>query len=408
MNREVVVTQRCEPASSDERVIQATEEMLSGLDLAPHFRGKNKILVKTNAGVSRFTLTEGRQTELTDPPVLEAVIRTLRSLTDAEIVVGDAPTQENGWEVYEGLGLPERLKKYPNVRVVDFGHGPFRTARLTDSPLMFESYELHPDIVEADAVVSVSKMKAHRSLGCTLCMKNLFGLTPPAVYGFPRTYLHDHLIRLPRVIADLALLLKPALNVVDGIVAANHGEWDGTPMTPGVLVAGTNIVATDATAARVMGFDPSGDYPDHPFFYRNNAIKLVGNAGLGPIRAEEIEVRGPQPEEVCVPFEVERYGGTAEDRDRELQQGAQCVRQYRDRRSDYLDSGYENRILALRDDEILWDAPDVRAHQKKSKESGKDWKDGPQFVVRVLPEEREIERLDAYEPYECRLNEKAA
>jgi uncharacterized protein (DUF362 family) len=406
MSREVVVTRRCEPSSADAAIVRATEELLSGLDLAPRFRDKRKILVKTNAGIAAFTITEGRQTELTDPAVLEGVIRALRSLTDAEIVVGDAPTTENGREVFDGLGLPERLKPYPNVRIVDFGHGPFTTTRL-DQPLMFSEYQLHPDIVEADAVVSVAKMKAHRSLGCTLCMKNLFGLTPPAVYGYPRTYLHDTLIRLPRVVADLAILLNPALNVVDGIVAANHGEWHGTPMTPGVLVAGTNIVATDSTAARCMGFDPEGDYPEHPFFYRNNAIRLAAEWGLGPNAAGDIEVRGPQPEELKSQFEIERYGGTAADRDRELAEGARCVTRYRERRDEFLRAGYENRLLALRDGEILWDAPDVRTHQKKAHESGLDWRQGPQFVVRVSPEAEEIERLNAYRPYEKLLEEAA-
>ena len=399
--RELVATRRCAPESTDEVVMRATEALLADLgDLRPLFRGKRKILVKTNAGIPKFTLTHGRQTELTDPPVLEAVIRVLREVSDAEIIVGDAPTMKEGrWEVYDGLGLPERLKAYPNVRLVDFATGPNETMAVPGEPLMFRSYEMHREIAEADAVVSVAKMKAHRSLGCTLCIKNLFGLIPPEVYGYPRSYLHDRLIRLPRVLADLALLLKPCLNVVDGITAANHGEWGGTPMTPGVLVAGTNIVATDATAARIMAFDPAGDYPDHPYFYRNNCIKLAAEAGLGPTDASRIEVRGPSPEELQVPFEVERYGGTKEDRDRELKQGAFCVRSYRERRKEFLDR-YAGRIVALRDGEALWDAESVAEHQQKEHDSKLDFRNGPQLAIRVTPEAEEIECLDAYAPYE--------
>ena len=117
----------------------------------------------------------------------------------------------------------------------DLKDGPFVGLPLPTG-LMFNNYMVSAELASSDVIVSVAKMKAHRSMGCTLCMKNLFGLTPPSVYGMPRSYLHDRLIRLPRVIVDLALLLKPLLNVVDGITAANHGEWNGTPMTPGVLV----------------------------------------------------------------------------------------------------------------------------------------------------------------------------
>jgi hypothetical protein len=264
---------------------------------------------------------------------------------------------------------------------------------------MFKSYQLHPDIVEADAVVSVAKMKAHRAMGCTLCIKNLFGWTPPDVYGYPRHYFHDRNIRLPRVLADLALLLKPCLNVVDGIVAANHGEWGGAPMTPGVIVAGANIVATDATAARVMGFDPEGDFPQHPFFYRNNSIKLAADAGLGPNRAEEIEVLGPQPEEVALPFEVKSYGGGLSDRLKELQEGALAVRDYRERRSEFV-ANYAGRIIALRDGEVLFDAADMREYQDRLHHSRRDYRTSPHFMIKVVPEDEEIERLDAYEPYE--------
>jgi uncharacterized protein (DUF362 family) len=221
------------------------------------------VLIKANAGTDRIVLTQGRQTELTEPAVVEAVVRAIRAVSDAEILIGDAATEGNGQEIYRRLGYPERMAKYGGVRMVDFREGPFRTVSVPGRPLQFASYELHAELAEIDACVSVAKMKAHRSLGCTLCIKNLFGLTPPAVYGAPRMYLHDRLIRLPRVLVDLAALFHPCLNVVDGIMTANHGEWHGTPIETGVLIAGDNVVSTDAAGMRVMGFDPLNDYPNH-------------------------------------------------------------------------------------------------------------------------------------------------
>jgi hypothetical protein len=244
-------------------------------------------------------------------------------------------------------------------------------------------------------------MKAHMSLGCTLCIKNLFGWTPPSVYGAPRMYLHDRLIRLPRVLRDLAWLFRPCLNVVDGITALNQSEWHGQPLRPGVILAGTNIVATDSVGARVMGYDPDGDYPDHPFFYRRNVIKLAAEAGLGPNTPDAIEVIGPSPESVMTPFTVNRHDGDTR-RDEQIRRGAACVARYREQQSD-LAARYHGRYLALFDGEVLWDGPDMATMQRLEHESGRDWQTAPQFVVRCVPSEEEIEQFAWYEAEARRL-----
>lgn len=394
----------CTPDADDAEVVRRTEQAIHQLgDYGEGFRNARKVAVKINAGVPRVVLTDGKQTELTEPAVVEGAIRALRAVTDAEIVVGDAATSGNSHALYAQLGYPERLAPYPHVRLVDFGEGAFAEMETPGQDALFQRYTLHHELAEADAFVSLAKMKAHTSMGCTLCIKNLFGWTPPAVYGAPRRYFHDRLIRLPRVLADLAALLRPCLNVVDGIVAANLSEWRGEPLRPGVILAGTNIVATDHVGARVMGFDPTGDYPDHPFFYRRNAIRLAAERGLGPNSAEEIEVVGPAPEEVAVPFEVRRYGGETQ-RDTQIRRGAVCVARYREQQ-DALARRYRGRFLALTDGAVLRDEPDVQSLIRWEHESGFQWDNGPQFHVRCLPPEEEIERMDWYAVEAARLPE---
>jgi hypothetical protein len=237
-------------------------------------------------------------------------------------------------------------------------------------------------------------MKAHVSVGCTLSIKNLFGWLPTAIYGIPRHYLHDRLIRLPRVLADLACHFKPCLNVIDGIVATNSSEWHGTAMRPGVIMAGANCVATDTVGARVMGFDPGGDYPDHPYFYRRNVIKLAAELGVGPINPQQIEIVGTSPDGNCEPFNVNRYEGDT-NRPEQLRRGAVCVATYRANQDNLADQFY-GRYLALFDGEVLWDGEDMRSMQRKESESGRGWQDAPQFVVHCVPAADEIEHMDLY------------
>jgi len=393
--RERVSLVACGSEASEAEVIRSTIAAIEMLgDYGAALRGARKIAIKINAGINRVVLTDGKQTELTEPAVVEGAIQAIRKVTDAEIVIGDAPTDGTSSILYDALGYPERLSKYRNVRLMDFANDVMVQTPMAHPGAMFSGYMLPLELVEADAFVSLAKMKAHTSVGCTLSIKNLFGWMPTAVYGIPRNYLHDRLIRLPRVLADLACYFRPCLNVIDGIVANNNSEWHGAPLKPGVILAGANCVATDHVGARVMGFDPCGDYPDHPFFYRRNVIKLAAELGVGPNSADRIEVLGVDPVGRCEPFEVHRYEGDTR-RKEQLQRGAECVACYRENQENYADR-YLHRYLALRDGELLWDGLDMFTMQQMERESGLDWEHVPQFVVRCVPTAQETEQMDWY------------
>jgi len=408
-HRERVSVVRCVAAESEDAAVMArtAEAIEPHRDaLRERLRGARTVAVKINAGVDRaHVLTDGRQTELTDPAVIEASLRALRSVTDAELIVGDAATEGDTKPLYDKLGLPARLADIPNTRLVDFNDEPNVVVGMphaTAGLAMFRRYAVPRAVAEADAVVSLAKMKAHMSVGCTLSIKNLFGWMPTAVYGAPRHYLHDHLVRLPRVLADLALWTRPCLCIVDATVAASKSEWGGEALRPGLILAGTNAVAVDSVGARAMGFDPDGDYPDPPFFYRRNPIRIASRAGLGSNRAEDVEVLGPQPEEVLTRFEVHGYGKESmrrrvARRNEEFRAGARCVAAYNERRAEYLERYGAGRLLALRDGGVLWDGPDARTVQRLARESGRDWKSGAQVTLRCVPEAEEDENLDWYE-----------
>src|SRR4051794_30288408 len=279
MTRPRVSLLRCPAAASEAEITARTEEAIAQVGgLRERFAGKKKIALKPNIGIDRVRLTSGRQTELTEPAVTEGVIRALRQVTDAEIVIGDAPTDDTATLLYAKLGYPEMCARYPGVRMVDFGAGPFVEVQVPGEPLQFSRYWLHHELAEADACVSIAKMKAHVSLGCTLCIKNLFGLTPWRIYGQPRVYLHDRLIRLPRVQVDLTRYFQPALCVVEGIMPPNPGGGPAPPAEPAPPPAGNTPAPTNRGGMRGMGSPPPGDYPTHPPWYRRNSILLAHQA----------------------------------------------------------------------------------------------------------------------------------
>jgi uncharacterized protein (DUF362 family) len=110
-------------------------------------------------------------------------------------------------------------------------------------------------VLNCDLLVSLPKLKTHHWAGATLSMKNLFGLVPGGVYGWPKNVLHWAGIN--ETIADLHTLFPRAFSIVDGIVGMEgNGPIQGTPRPAGVVVAGADPVAVDATCCRIMGLDP--------------------------------------------------------------------------------------------------------------------------------------------------------
>jgi uncharacterized protein (DUF362 family) len=124
------------------------------------------------------------------------------------------------------------------------------------------------------------KLKTHHWTGLTASMKNLFGVMPGLCYGWPKNVLHH--AGIGGSIVDIASAVKPHLAIVDGIVGMEgDGPIMGTPRHSGVLVLGTNLPAVDATAARLIGLEPS----------RIEYLALASGR-LGPIAERHIAQRG--------------------------------------------------------------------------------------------------------------------
>ena len=80
---------------------------------------------------------------------------------------------------------------------------------------------------------------------------------------------------------DLATVVRPSLNVIDGIVAREGtGFFRGRNVPVGLAVAGVNPVCVDAVASYLIGLDPS----------RVGILRVATERGLGTNRLEDIEV----------------------------------------------------------------------------------------------------------------------
>ena len=228
----------------------------------------------------------------TDPRLVAATVLAVRRLGASSVLVAEGPGHRRDTPfVVSASGLGERLGEV-GARFVDLNLAPVTRVPLHSRYTDLGDLWLPAPVVEADVVISMPKMKTHHWAGATLSMKNCFGCVPGRIYGWPKNVLHW--AGLQEAIVDVASAVRPELQIVDGIVGMEgNGPIDGTPVQAGVLVFGIDPVATDSTAALVMGLDPAG------IWHVSEAGRFLGQSDL-----EQVVQVGEDPERSMTSFDV--------------------------------------------------------------------------------------------------------
>ena len=351
-----------------------------------------KIVIKFNMMHPNVEYFRGRRRELVDDSVCMAVLRLLRERTSADLVAADTRGYVVQGEPETELNYLTYLREF-GLEYVECNLPPFSTYEVPGGGNMFDRYTLSSCWEDADAVVSVAKMKNHGFMGVTMCMKNLFGITPiPRPHGRIRTYFH-HAIRLSYVLPDLAMITQPCLNIVDAMTGQYGQEWGGEGRVGNALLAGDQTTATDACGAHLMGHDPKSDWPTPPFRRDRNHLLVAAERGFGTVDLDEIdfvsEVEAPLAEfnsyEQDEPETVQSIRQTA------CEQGLI----YRDQQGDMIGK-YANDFIYMQDGDVVWHGEDP-AHIQSHREVSTDKPGSALFMKLVDPEETEGERFDVYE-----------
>jgi uncharacterized protein (DUF362 family) len=185
----------------------------------------------------------------TDPLVVEAIIQKINDLPAKVFVVESDATMTNADTAFERTGMKAMCERN-GVEYLNLRNMKDRIRLKVPGGEALETLTV-PRIVTESAIISAAKLKTHVNTVVTLGMKNMFGLLPDKFKG------KYHLRGINKVIVDINTVIKPALTVIDGFVGMEgSGPIDGTPVPMNLIIAGTDAVATDATASRIMGIDP--------------------------------------------------------------------------------------------------------------------------------------------------------
>ncbi len=285
---------QCDYRSSDEEVYRALQRATAPLERTWEKLSKaRRIAIKFNQDWlrERVVLHQGHRQQLVSDPVARATVRLLRERTRAELVAVDIGTEGIYHHVTDGssTSLQAVFREF-NLPYIECHQAAVVWAPVPGGGQMFERYPLPQPVLEADALVSVQKMKNHQFMGVTLCLKNLFALMALQPAGRPRIYYH-HLVRMPYMLADLGRIMDPALNILDGLVTQAGMEWGPGehPRLCNTLVAGDQAVATDACGTYLMGHDPQADWPAAPFHRDRNALRVAAEGGFGTVDLKQID-----------------------------------------------------------------------------------------------------------------------
>lgn len=191
----------------------------------------------------------------TDVHFVAGAVEAFRRAGAARVTVGEGPGHFRDTDAlleHTGLGA---LLSDAGAPFVDLNLEPGVQTALPANRTGLGTLPVAAALRAADVVVSVAKLKVHHWAGATLTMKNLFGVVPSAVVGWPKNPLHW--AGIDRSVVDLWTAVRPAFGIVDGIVGMEgDGPIMGTAKASGVVVMGDDLPAVDATCCRVMGIDP--------------------------------------------------------------------------------------------------------------------------------------------------------
>lgn len=190
----------------------------------------------------------------TDLRVIRAVLDYLRPF-DVRIQLGEADTgtELKGRKLayaLEKMGVPALQDEY-GLEIVNLTHDEHRAISAPNAKIL-RKISLGVSSLDADVVIDLPKIKTHKYAQLTCSLKNLFGMIPDP----RRVRYHKH---LHQVIAELGGIYGPkTVVVVDGLRGMEgNGPLFGDPVDLDLLMFSDDLLATDATAARLIGLDPA-------------------------------------------------------------------------------------------------------------------------------------------------------
>ena len=266
------------PSYDRETVQAAVDRHFDLLDLDRLIPREGKITVKPNLLMKR----RPEDGTTTHPSLVEAVLRRVQKVSNAQITIADSPggpfTRAALEGIYKASGMEEVARRTGAVLNYDTGstHVPNPEGELC------KAFDLINPIAGADFIISICKLKSHCMTGLSGGVKNLFGCIP----GLTKPEFHW---RYPQerdfcgMLLDLCGTVKPGITFVDAVVSMEgDGPSSGDLRQTDMTLCATNPYELDLVLTKVIGRQPE-DIP---------LVDCARERGLCPSSADGVELCG--------------------------------------------------------------------------------------------------------------------
>ncbi len=277
------------------------------------------VFIKPNYGaVDMIDLDTIATGSCTKPEIVVAVAEACLKAGAAKIIIGDgAQVPVFSWESLKTLDGSTDLAAEAARLNATYPGGVVLACLNSDTPEWdavpspntgLGEIKVSSFVSRADRIISIPVLKTHMMTQITASMKNFVGVAPTREYGYgtpSRIKLHNAKGGIERCFLDIVDGLKPDFTVIDGSIC---GEGNGPDIVPGIIgatvdmrdrlgdwlvLASNDLVAADATAARIMSH--SAEDIRH--------IVDAYNRGMGQMKEDRIELVGATLEELRVPWQ---------------------------------------------------------------------------------------------------------
>ncbi len=210
-----------------------------------------RVLLKPNLLMKR----RPEEATTTHPGVVRAVIQRLNELGVKDIMVADSPGGLYNigalTGIYQTSGMMGAVEGVNAKLNYDVTNGTRRVKNYR----RVSSFPIITPVLQADFIISITKLKTHGMTMLSGGVKNLFGCVP----GLMKPEFH---CRFPKkedfceMLVDLCECVHPDITIVDAVVSMEgNGPSGGTPRQTNLLFGACNPYALDCVLARFIGFE---------------------------------------------------------------------------------------------------------------------------------------------------------
>lgn len=272
------------PVNYSEQDLNTVRDMITqSLDhlggLAQIIGSARSVVVKPNLVEVPFETTGG--SVVTDPRVLEALVGLLKAHGVERVLVAEGKSvnlkhiASGPRKAFEESGLTEVVRR-AGGEILGWDEEDFVPVAVPDGEL-YQEIGIPKSILDADAFISVPKLKTHCQTEITVGMKSMQG-----VFSV-EDKVNFHNEAFPWKMVDILRVAKPTLTLVDGLICGEgYGPIYTDPVHMNLIVSSTDVVAIDAVCSAIMGIDP----------WEVPITRLGHTEGIGTADLEEIEVKG--------------------------------------------------------------------------------------------------------------------